>query len=112
MNITPKRAAEVLSMAVTFNGCGRTTSDEMKEAVRVAIKALEEKDQQVNQPLGMADLRNMDNMSVYCLELNAYVRVVARKTGWITIHWPLLNEKECCKAHGLTLYRSRPEEVR
>lgn len=40
MSITYKRAAEVLGMAVTFNGCGRTTSDEMKEAVRVAQDAL------------------------------------------------------------------------
>lgn len=43
MSITYKRAAEVLSMAVTYNGCGRTTSDEMREAIRAAIEALKEK---------------------------------------------------------------------
>ena len=39
--MTNKRAAEVLSMAVTFNGCGRCTSDELEEAIKVAKKALD-----------------------------------------------------------------------
>lgn len=112
MSITYKRAAEVLCMAVTFNGCGRTTSDEMREAVRAGVDALTEKEARtMPYPLTMPELRKMDGQTVYCLELNTDVRVAARKTGWITVHWPLLNEKECCKAHGLTLYRSKPEEV-
>lgn len=40
MSITSKRAAEVLEMAVTFNGCGRTTSDELRDAVCAAQYAL------------------------------------------------------------------------
>ena len=39
--MTNKRAAEVLSMAVTFNGCGRCTGDEMREAVKMACATLE-----------------------------------------------------------------------
>ena len=39
--MTNKRAAEVLSMAVTFNGCGRCTGDEMREAVKMACVTLE-----------------------------------------------------------------------
>lgn len=63
------------------------------------------------QPLTMAELRKMDGQAVYCLELNTEVRVSARKTGWIEVHWPVPVEKECCKAHGLTLYRTKPAEV-
>lgn len=105
VGITSKRAAEVLSMAVSFNGCGRTTSDELKEAVRAAIHALEEKERLSN-PLSMADLRYMDKQIVYCLELNMEVRVAAARTGWVTIHYPLQSENYCEKAHGLTLYRT------
>ena len=61
-------------------------------------------------PLTQKELREMDGQTVYCLELNTEVRVSARKTGWITIHYPLPMEKDCCKAHGLTLYRTRPKE--
>lgn len=112
MSITSGRAADVLSMAVTYNGCGRTTSDEMREAVRAGIDALREKtEREVQpQPLTMAELRSMDGKTVYCLELNTEVRVATRKTGWITVHWPLPMEKECCKAHGLTLYRRNPND--
>lgn len=112
MSITSRRAAEVLSMAVTFNGCGRTTSDEMREAVRAGIDALQEKAEREAQPqpLTMAELRSMDGKAVYCLELNTEVRVATRRTGWITVHWPLPNEKECCKANGLTLYRRNPND--
>lgn len=112
MSITSRRAADVLSMAVTYNGCGRTTSDEMREAVRAGIDALREKAEREAQPhpLTMAELRSMGGNTVYCLELNTEVRVVTRKTGWITVHWPLPMEKECCKAHGLTLYRRNPND--
>ena len=39
--MTNKRAHEILGMAVTFNGCGRCTSDELEEAIKVAKKALD-----------------------------------------------------------------------
>ena len=108
MSITSGRAAYVLSMAVTYNGCGKTTSDEMREAVSAGVDALREKAVREAQPLTMVDLRSMDGKTVYCLELNMEVRVATRRTGWITVHWPLPMEKECCKAHGLTLYRRNP----
>lgn len=38
--MTEQRAAEVLNVAVTFNGSGRATSDELKEALVVADNAL------------------------------------------------------------------------
>lgn len=34
------RAAEVLCIATTYNGCGRATSDELKEAISIAYNAL------------------------------------------------------------------------
>lgn len=39
--MTNKRAHEILGMAVTFNGCGRCTSDELEESIKVAKKALD-----------------------------------------------------------------------
>lgn len=105
MSITYSRAAEVLGMAVSFNGCGRTDSDELKEAVNTAVLVLRQKAVDF-QPLSMIELRNMDKQIVYCAELNMDVRVAASKTGWITIHYPLKTEAYCERAHGLTLYRS------
>lgn len=49
MSITSKRAAECLSMAASFNGCGRCDSDEFREAVRAGIDALREKAQREEQ---------------------------------------------------------------
>jgi len=40
--MTNARAAEVLSMAATYNGCGRATSDELKKALSMADAALRE----------------------------------------------------------------------
>lgn len=38
--MTNARAAEVLCIATTYNGCGRATSDELKEAISIAYNAL------------------------------------------------------------------------
>ena len=60
MSIESKRAAEVLGMAVTFNGCGRSTSEELKEAVRAAIDALREKAEREDpKPLTFEELQEM-----------------------------------------------------
>lgn len=82
------------------------------EISKIALQALREQEEREKQPqpLTMAELRKMDGETVYCLELNTEVRVSARKTGWINIHYPLPVEKDCCKALGLTLYRTRPKE--
>ena len=79
-----------------------------------ALRMQEKKEQQPQpqQPLTMAELRKMNGETVYCLELNTMVRVSARKTGWITIHYPLPGEYDCCKALGLTLYRTQPEDTK
>ena len=82
------------------------------EAYSMAIDALRMQEEKKQQPLTMAELRKMDGETVYCLELNTEVRVSARKTGWINIHYPLPNENDCCKALGLTLYRARPEVMK
>lgn len=82
------------------------------EAYAMAIDALQMQEEKAQQPLTMAELRNMNGETVYCLELNTEVRVSARKTGWITIHYPLPSENDCCKALGLTLYRTRPEDTK
>ena len=38
--MTNDRAAEVLEIAVAYNGCGRATSDELRVAVKMAQEAL------------------------------------------------------------------------
>ena len=42
--MTPSRAAFVLRAAMTYNGSGQATSDELKEAREMAIEALEKYD--------------------------------------------------------------------
>lgn len=72
MSITSKRASDVLGMAVTFNGCGRCTSDELKEAVHAAIAALREKAEREDpKPLTLEELRQMDGEPFY-VKLIAY----------------------------------------
>ena len=70
MSITSERAADVLGMAVTFNGCGRSTSDELREAVSAAIAALREKAERENpKPLTLEELRKMDGEPVWVNDL-------------------------------------------
>ena len=38
--MTDERAADVLGMAVWYNGCGRATHDELNEAISIAQKKL------------------------------------------------------------------------
>ena len=79
------------------------------DAYRMAIDALRgQEDQQ--QPLTMAELRNMNGETVYCLELNLYVTILAKKVGFVHVHYSFPGEYGECKAMGLTLYRTRPEE--
>lgn len=66
MSITIQRATKVLGMAVTFNGCGRCTSDELKEAVNAAQDALREKAEREDpKPLSLNELRQMDGEPVW-----------------------------------------------
>lgn len=66
MSMTYERAVEVLNMAVTFNGCGRCTSDELKEAVSAATIALREKLERENlTPLTIEHLRQMNGEPVW-----------------------------------------------
>ena len=70
MRITSKRAADVLGMAITFNGCGRCTSDELREAVSAAIAALREKAEREDpKPLTLEELRQMIGEPVYVVPL-------------------------------------------
>ena len=83
------------------------------EAYAMAIDALreqEKKDQHPQQPLTMDELRKMDGETVYCLELNIEMLVLAQNIGWITVTPDRPLEYERYKAHGLTLYRTRPKE--
>lgn len=112
MSIAINDAIKSIEDHISVHRIGQYPHIKLGEALDLALTALQEKavrDAQP-QPLTMAELRSMDGKAVYCLELNTEVRVVTRKTGWITVHWPLPMEKECCKAHGLTLYRRNPND--
>lgn len=57
-------------------------------------------------PLTAQELRKMDGKTVYCLEMNEDVQVVAYKKGFIHI----TTDRERHRATGLTLYRQRPAD--
>lgn len=84
----------------------------LKELANLSLQALREQEEREKQPqpLTMAELRNMNGETVYCLELNIEMMVLAEEFGWITVtpDRPLAYDRY--KAHGLTLYRTRPEE--
>lgn len=57
-------------------------------------------------PLTLVDLRQMGGKTVYCLDLNEDVRVIAYKKGLIQI----TDERATYCVTGLTLYRTKPIE--
>lgn len=59
-------------------------------------------------PLTLVDLRQMDGQTVYCLDLNEDVRVIAYKKGLIQI----TDERANYCVTGLTLYRTNPIEFK
>lgn len=56
-------------------------------------------------PLTIQELRKMNGVQVFCLELNEEVQVSARRKGLIKV----ADEKEIYPISGLTLYRCRPD---
>ena len=58
-------------------------------------------------PLTIQELRNMNGETVYCLEMNDEVQVIARKRGSIKI----TTERETLRADGLTLFRKKPASL-
>ena len=57
-------------------------------------------------PLTLIDLRRMNGQTVYCLDLNEDVRVIAYKKGLIRVTDGQINY---CVT-GLTIYRKKPVE--
>lgn len=57
-------------------------------------------------PLTLVDLRQMNGQTVYCLDLNEDVQVIAYKKGPIRV----TDDKANYCATGLTLYREKPAE--
>lgn len=82
------------------------------EAFSMAIDALRMQAKKEQQPLTMAELRTMNGETVYCLELNIDVKILARKHGFISVRYQFPGEYGECKAMGLTLYRTRPEDLK
>lgn len=57
-------------------------------------------------PLTLVELRQMNGQTVYCLDLNEDVEVIAYKKGPIRV----TDDKTIYCATGLTLYRKKPVE--
>lgn len=57
-------------------------------------------------PLTLIELRQMNGETVYCLDLNEDVRVIAYKKGLIQI----ADERANYCVTGLTIYRKKPAE--
>lgn len=113
--ITSERAAEVLGMAASFNGCGRSDIDEFREAVRAGKAALREKAERENpKPLTLEELRQMEGEPVFLVIENLDVQ------RWAILDFSgdertsfqnglrFLNE-----VYGMTwiCYRHKPKEV-
>lgn len=83
-----------------------------KEMAEIALQALREQEEREKQPqpLTMAELRKMNGETVYCLELNTEVMILARKVGFVDVLYQFPGVYGECKAMELTLYRTRPEE--
>lgn len=61
-------------------------------------------------PITMAELRQMNGETVYCLELNTNVKISAPNVGLIYVTYNIPGKYDTLKAIGLTLYRRKPEE--
>lgn len=59
-----------------------------------------------NIPLTLVDLRQMNGQTVYCLDLNEDVRVIAYQKGLIQVS----DERANYCVTGLTIYRTKPVE--
>ena len=82
----------------------------IKEALDMAIDALQELDKKKEQPLTLAELRKMHKETVYCLDLNADVKVTAPNVGQILISYNFPGDSGTLYARSLTLYRNKPKE--
>lgn len=100
--LTTDQAIQVLSRYDTEYYTPQT-----RQAHRMAIEALMKREEQ---PLTMAELRQMNGETVYCLELNADVKISAPKVGLIYVTYNIPGKYGDLKAMGLTLYHRKPEE--
>ena len=82
------------------------------EISKIALQALREQEEREKQPqpLTMAELRKMNGETVYCLELNLDVKILAKKVGFVHVSYQFPGVYGECQAMDLTLYRARPEE--
>lgn len=116
MNITSKRAADVLSSGACFNGCGDLY--EFMEAHRAGIAALHEKAEREDpKPLTIEELRQMDGEPVWikadhCGLFADVVKIHGKEDGdafvGFVIHYRM-QENGCGKTW--TAYRHKPKEV-
>lgn len=127
MSMTSKRAADILGMAVTFNGCGRCTSDELREAVRLAAAALQEKAEREDpKPLTLDELWQMNGEAVWMEILNGGEFWMPQYSSWVEVKacnyqksvefWLFGSEEELDpnpNNYGKTwiCYRHKPKEV-
>lgn len=115
-----KRFEEQLTaaMAVLDSGFGTRPGEsdrlyrERKEMAEIALQALRNHEEHENQPLTLAELRQMNGETVYCLDLNADVKVSAPHVGIINISYAIPGEWGVYNAKGMTLYRTRPENMK
>ena len=85
-----------------FTSIGLPMTPEECAAVEAAMK--------MHLPITMAELRQMNGETVYCLELNTNVKISAPKVGLIYVTYNIPGKYDTLKAMGLTLYRRKPEE--
>ena len=82
----------------------------IKEALDMAIVALQQQKEREKQPLTMAELRKMNGETAYCLELNTEVKIHSKEHGFIHVSYKFPGEYGELKAKDLTLYRIQTKE--
>ena len=97
---------------VADNPVALAMARKINEANEMALQALREQEERENQPLTLAELRQMNGETVYCLDLNADVKVSAPHVGIINISYSIPGEWGVYNAKGMTLYRTRPENMK
>lgn len=116
--ITSERAAEVLGMAASFNGCGRSDIDEFREAVGAGKAALCEKAERENpKPLTLEELRQMDGEPVWINDEKCWGIINIDEYGqwagvpFVTFYYKSVRCDWHIEKRGLTCYRHKPKEV-
>lgn len=108
--MTAEEAIRRIEDHIRVHGIGERPHIRIAEALYMAIDALEEyKGTEKPRPFTQEELREMDGRKVYCVELNANVKISAYRTGFIHVAYKSGSSEMMERAMNLTLYPADSE---